>query len=97
MSDFGPGSMASLNGEIMPVHEATIPVSDEGLIRGDGAFEVMRVYDGVPYAFDAHLARLQRTGANIRLELDLRRSEPSHIGCWRRLGRDRTHSCFGSW
>jgi branched-chain amino acid aminotransferase len=71
MSDFGPSSLASLDGEIMPVAEATIPVTDEGLIRGDGAFEVIRVYDGVPYAFDAHLARLQRTGDNIRLPVDL--------------------------
>ena len=71
MSDFGPSSMASLDGEIMPASEATIPVTDEGLIRGDGAFEVIRVYDGVPYAFDAHLARLKRTGDNLRLPVDL--------------------------
>ena len=71
MSDFGPNSLASLDGEIMPASEAVIPVTDEGLIRGDGAFEVIRVYDGVPYAMDAHLARLQRTGANIRLPIDL--------------------------
>ena len=30
----------------MPSHEATIPATDEGLLRGDGAFEVIRVYDG---------------------------------------------------
>jgi branched-chain amino acid aminotransferase len=71
MSDFGPNSLASLNGEIMPVGEAMIPITDEGLIRGDGAFEVMRVYDGVPYAMDAHLERLQRTSDNIRLPVDL--------------------------
>ena len=71
MSDFGPNSLASLDGEIMLASEAVIPVTDEGLIRGDGAFEVIRVYDGIPYAFDAHIARLQRTGANIRLPIDL--------------------------
>jgi branched-chain amino acid aminotransferase len=71
MSDFGPNSLASLDGDIMPVAEATIPITDEGLIRGDGAFEVIRVYDGIPYAMDAHLARLQRTGDNIRLPVDL--------------------------
>jgi branched-chain amino acid aminotransferase len=71
MSDFGPNSLASLDGEIMLASEAVIPVTDEGLIRGDGAFEVIRVYDGVPYALDAHFARLQRTGANIRLPIDL--------------------------
>jgi branched-chain amino acid aminotransferase len=71
VSDFGPSSMASLDGEIMLASDATIPVTDEGLIRGDGAFEVIRVYDGVPYAFDAHLARLRRTSENIRLPVDL--------------------------
>ncbi len=71
MSDFGPNSLASLDGEIMPAAEAVIPVTDEGLIRGDGAFEVIRVYDGIPYAFDAHMARLERTGTNIRLPIDL--------------------------
>jgi branched-chain amino acid aminotransferase len=71
MSDFGPNSLASLDGEIMPASEAVIPVTDECLIRGDGAFEVIRVYEGIPYAFDAHLARLERTGTNIRLAIDL--------------------------
>jgi branched-chain amino acid aminotransferase len=71
MSDFGPNSLASLDGEIMPVAEAVIPVTDEGLIRGDGAFEVIRIYDGIAYAFEDHMARLQRTGANIRLPIDL--------------------------
>ena len=65
--------MASLDGEIMPVAEATIPITDEGLIRGDGVFEVMRVYDGRPYAFEAHMARLGRSAGNIRLEIDLER------------------------
>lgn len=71
MSPSGAGSLASLDGEIMPAAEATIPATDEGLIRGDGVFEVVRIYDGVPYAFDEHLARLQRSAANIRLPLDL--------------------------
>ena len=67
----GPTSLASLDGEIMPVGEAMIPVVDEGLIRGDGVFEVIRVYDGQLYAFDEHLARMERSAANIRLALDL--------------------------
>ncbi|MGI8713237.1 MAG: aminotransferase class IV [Solirubrobacteraceae bacterium] len=55
----------------MPAAEATIPVTDEGLIRGDGAFEVIRVYDGHPYAIEEHMARLQRSAHNLRLDLDL--------------------------
>ena len=72
MSPSGPTSLASLDGEIMPAAEATIPVTDEGLVRGDGVFEVIRVYDGTPYAFDAHVARLERSAANIRLPVDPR-------------------------
>lgn len=70
MSGPGPSSLASLDGEIMPVAEATISIADHGLVRGDGAFEVMRVYDGRPFALDAHLARLERTGRNLRLPID---------------------------
>jgi branched-chain amino acid aminotransferase len=67
----GVTSLASLDGAIMPAAEATIPASDEGLIRGDGAFEVIRVYHGRPFAMDDHLARLERSGRNLRLPIDL--------------------------
>jgi branched-chain amino acid aminotransferase len=71
MSPTGPASLASLDGEIMPAGEVMIPATDEGLIRGDGAFEVIRVYDGHPYAMEAHMARLQRSAHNLRLDVDL--------------------------
>ena len=66
-----PGQLASLDGIIMDAAEATIPVTDEGLIRGDGAFEVIALYDGVPFALEEHLARLGRSAANLRLPVDL--------------------------
>ena len=65
------GSLASVDGEIMLAQEATIPATDEGLVRGDGAFEVIRVYDGQPFAMEEHLARMERSAANLRLPLDL--------------------------
>ncbi len=71
MSTPAAASLASLDGEIMPAREATIPATDEGLLRGDGIFEVIRVYDGRPFALGEHLARLQRSAANLRLPLDL--------------------------
>jgi branched-chain amino acid aminotransferase len=65
------GSLASVDGEIMPILEATIPATDEGLIRGDGVFEVIRIYDGRAFALEEHLTRLQRSAQNLRLALDL--------------------------
>ena len=65
------GSLASVDGEITLASEATIPATDEGLLRGDGAFEVIRVYDGRPFALDEHLERLERSASNLRLAVDL--------------------------
>ena len=50
---------------------ARIPATDEGLIRGDGVFEVIRVYGGRTFAFDEHLRRMERSALNLRLPLDL--------------------------
>lgn len=63
--------LASVDGEIMPVTEATISVTDEGLVRGDGVFEVMRVYDGTMFAADEHFQRMQRSADNMRLPIDV--------------------------
>jgi branched-chain amino acid aminotransferase len=94
MSPSGPTSLASLDGEIMPAAEATIPATDEGLIRGDGVFEVIRVYDGLPYAFDEHLARLTRSAANLRLPLDVEsiRAEANRLLAQAGAGTD--HDCL---
>src|SRR6478609_4939481 len=62
--------LASVDGAIGPAEEARIPITDEGLLRGDGAFEVMRLYSGRPFAYEDHLARLGRTCAGLRLEFD---------------------------
>jgi branched-chain amino acid aminotransferase len=62
--------LASVDGEIGPAEEARIPITDEGLLRGDGAFEVIRLYGGRPFALDDHYARLARTCSGLRLEYD---------------------------
>jgi branched-chain amino acid aminotransferase len=60
--------LACVDGSFMPAHEATIPATDEGLLRGDGVFEVVRVYDGKPFALTDHLDRIERSAANLRLD-----------------------------
>lgn len=64
-------SLASVDGAIMLATAATIPATDEGLLRGDGVFEVIRVYAGKPFALDDHLRRLERSASNLRLPVDL--------------------------
>jgi branched-subunit amino acid aminotransferase/4-amino-4-deoxychorismate lyase len=64
-------ALAVLDGTVLPADEALLPVTDLGLLRGDGVFEVMRVYGGRPFAIDDHLRRMANSAKNLRLEIDL--------------------------
>src|SRR5947209_12459701 len=63
-------ALACVDGAVVPVAEAVVPATDEGLLRGDGVFEVLRLYGGRPFAMGAHLERMERSAANLRLDLD---------------------------
>jgi branched-chain amino acid aminotransferase len=60
-----------VDGVLVPAEEAVIPVTDEGLLRGDGVFEAVRLYDGVPFGLDAHMRRMRLSAENLRLPLDV--------------------------
>lgn len=60
----------SVDGEITATADARIPPADDGLLRGDGAFEVIRLYDGRPFALGDHLDRLERSAGAIELGFD---------------------------
>ena len=62
--------LASVDGTIAPTAEAKVGLEDDGLYRGDGAFEVIRLYQGKPFALVDHLDRLERSGAAIELGFD---------------------------
>jgi len=62
--------LASVDGNVTPTGEAMVPMKDDGLYRGDGAFEVIRLYEGRPFALADHLDRLRRSAAAIELEFD---------------------------
>ena len=67
--------LAMLDGRVAPAAETSIPVVDEGFIRGDGVFEVVRVYGGRPFALAEHLDRLERSAANLRLGVEVPRAD----------------------
>ncbi len=60
-------TLACLNGEIMPVEEAKVPVWDRGFVFGDAVYEVFRLFDGRPWLEAEHLARLRRSLAEMEL------------------------------
>lgn len=50
-----------LNGHMMPLSEAHVPVLDRGFIFGDGVYEVIPIYAGKPFRAEQHMARLFRS------------------------------------
>jgi D-alanine transaminase len=58
-----------LNGRFMPLAQALVSVEDRGFQFGDGVYEVVRTYHGVPFQLDAHLARLERSAKAIGLAM----------------------------
>jgi branched-chain amino acid aminotransferase len=63
-------ALASVDGSISPTSDARIPAGDDGLLRGDGVFEVIRLYAGRPFALGEHLDRLERSAAAIELPVE---------------------------
>jgi branched-chain amino acid aminotransferase len=62
--------LASVDGRITATTEATTSLPDDGLYRGDGVFEVIRLYAGRPFALGQHLDRLERSAAAIELPVE---------------------------
>lgn len=52
-------SFVSLNGQIVDAQNATVSVLDRGFRYGDGVFETIGVFQGVPYQFEYHIKRMQ--------------------------------------
>jgi branched-chain amino acid aminotransferase len=60
---------AWVDGRLVALADAKISVLDHGLVVGDGVFETLRVYRGVPFAWTRHLARLRTSAEGLGLEL----------------------------
>src|SRR5512145_1263911 len=68
-------SIVFLNGKFLPIEEARVPVLDRGFIFGDGVYELVPVYSRVPFRMDEHLARLERSLAEVRIRNPYSRGE----------------------
>ncbi len=63
-----PSTPCYLNGAFTPLCDAKISVLDRGFIFGDGIYEVVPVYAGRPFRFAQHMARLERSLVEMRME-----------------------------
>jgi D-alanine transaminase len=84
-----PTTLCYLNGALTPLKDAKISVLDRGFIFGDGVYEVVPVYAGRLFRFAQHMARLDRSLAELRIDNPL-----THAG-WRDIATQliaaRTH------
>ncbi|MBC7392373.1 MAG: D-amino acid aminotransferase [Variovorax sp.] len=63
-----PETLCYLDGEYTPLRDAKVSVLDRGFIFGDGVYEVVPVYEGRPFCFDQHMARLGRSLAELQID-----------------------------
>ncbi|MEK7237051.1 MAG: D-amino-acid transaminase [Nitrospirota bacterium] len=70
--------VAFVNGTFVPLAEAKVSIEDRGFQFGDGVYEVIRTYNGRPFALDAHLARLERSATALDLRQPHSRAEWTH-------------------
>ncbi|MEX2533802.1 MAG: aminotransferase class IV [Nitriliruptoraceae bacterium] len=62
-----PDALAWVDGAIVLARDATVPLIDDGVLRGDGVFETMLVRNGLIHALPEHHARLMRSAATLGL------------------------------
>jgi branched-chain amino acid aminotransferase len=63
------GSLASVNGEMVPLAEAKVPILDTGFTFGDSVYETLRTYRGAAFAVDRHLVRLRASAARLGIDI----------------------------
>lgn len=79
ITDALPATLCYLDGEYTALRDAKISVLDRGFILGDGVYEYVPVYLGQPFCFEEHMARLDRSLAELQIE------NPLSLAQWREI------------
>src|SRR5688500_1468343 len=79
VNDSIPALPCWLNGELSTLREAKVSVLDRGFIFGDGVYEVVPAYNGRPFRFEEHMARLDRSLGELRIR------NPMDRAGWRKV------------
>lgn len=62
-----PAPIVYLNGQYTPLEQASVPLTDRGLLFGDSVYEVIPVYAGKPFRLEHHLNRLNKSLEAIQI------------------------------
>lgn len=79
ITDALPATLCYLDGEYTALRDAKISVLDRGFIFGDGIYEFVPVYGGQPFCFEEHMARLDRSLAELQIV------NPLSLAQWREI------------
>lgn len=71
--------VAWVEGDLVPLSEARIPLTDQGFMHGDLTYDVPSVWDGRFFRLDDHIDRLSASCDKMRLRLPLPREEIKSI------------------
>ncbi|MBI4945663.1 MAG: aminotransferase class IV family protein [Bacteroidetes bacterium] len=63
------------NGKILRKNDIKVGIGDLVLLRGYGAFDYMRTYNGVPFRVNDYLERFEQSAKGMKLKLPLKRKE----------------------
>ena len=64
-------STVNVNGRVSDQANAVISIFDHGFLYGEGVYETLRTYNGQPFLFDRHMARLRRSAGMLALPVPL--------------------------
>ncbi|CAG8235878.1 unnamed protein product [Penicillium salamii] len=67
--------VAFIDGELVPLANARIPLLDEGFLHSDLTYDVPSVWDGRFFRLDDHFNRLEASCIKMRLKIPLPREE----------------------
>jgi len=65
-----------VDGEIVARSAVKVDMEDRGYQFGDGVYEVINIYDGVPFTLDEHIERLYRSAKEIGISINF---ESDHL------------------
>ena len=73
MADFNPLSSGAawMNGQVMPLSEASLPVNDWGLIHSDITYDVVPVWNGGFFRLADYLARFEESMRALRMDVGM--------------------------